>query len=237
MMTRIKLHNKRQKRRRLEMMHTRCQKIARGFICRRRVIQFRRETRLKHVSAAKRWKQLKEEVPIPPEELELPEDERKPPPEPKITYVSMETGETVTEPPPEGFTDVDGNLHLASGEFVANPLLAMTEEQRAALAERRRCSECEANDASRLCDQCGDQFCASCWPLVHDSSEARKRHTFTAINKPECCECLQEYAERHCDQCDEDFCENCFANIHKGKVLSRHTWSRVEETEIDYGIY
>ena len=58
-----------------------------------------------------------------------------------------------------------------------------------------------------------------------------------AINKPECCECLIEYAERHCDQCDEDFCVSCYDKIHVGRGMARHTHSRVEETEIDYGIY
>ena len=65
------------------------------------------------------------------------------------------------------------------------------------LKEAQRCAECEDADASRLCDQCGDQFCAACWVLVHVGPGKRKDHTFVPINRPECAECLEEWAQRH----------------------------------------
>ena len=51
-----------------------------------------------------------------------------------------------------------------------------------AFQEAKRCSECEERDASRLCDYCGDKFCAQCWPVVHDAG--RQHHTYVTVNKP-----------------------------------------------------
>ena len=56
----------------------------------------------------------------------------------------------------------------------------------------RRCSECEERDASRLCDYCGDKFCAQCWPVVHDAG--RQHHTYITVNKPECSHCMSQFA-------------------------------------------
>jgi len=111
--------------------------------------------------------------------------------------MNEDTGEVQVSEPAQGYVDKEGNLHLESGEVVPNPLLHMTDEERRALKEKQRCSECELNDSSRLCDQCGDQFCAACWVLVHVGPGKRKDHTFVPINRPECAECLEEWAQRH----------------------------------------
>ena len=107
----------------------------------------------------------------------------------------------------------------------------MTDEERRALKEKQRCSECELNDSSRLCDQCGDQFCAACWVLVHVGPGKRKDHTFVPINRPECAECLEEWAQRHCANCDMDFCFNCYERTHKGKTNRRHKWTKISDVE------
>ena len=147
-------------------------------------------------------------------------------------YTNEDTGEAVTEAPPTGYTDADGNLHLESGEVVPNPLLHLSDEEKRALKDAQRCAECEDADASRLCDQCGDQFCARCWAAVHVGPGKRKDHTYVAINRPECCDCLDEWALRHCTQCDDYFCMVCFERIHKGPTARKHKWTKI--SEFDY---
>ena len=107
----------------------------------------------------------------------------------------------------------------------------MSEEEKRLLKLAQRCSECELNDSSRLCDQCGDQFCASCWGLVHVGPGKRKDHTYVPINRPECSECLEEWAMRHCVNCDDNFCFNCYERLHKGRTSRRHKWTSINEVE------
>ena len=225
MMTRIKLHNLRQKKQRLMRNHQQCQRICRGFSARRSTKKLRIETRKRRVTAAKMWKMIIENP-------DIPQDQQ------RVVYTSLETGETVEEEPLEGFADFDRNLHLEKvygvSELVENPLLRLSSTDLSALAESKRCSECEDYDASRLCDHCGDQFCAACWPVVHDAG--RQHHTYVTVNMPECAQCMAQFAVRYCKQCDEEFCEECYDGLHVGPVLRTHKWTLTEEGAIDYGI-
>jgi hypothetical protein len=237
MMTRIKMHNLRQKKLRLINNHKQCQRLCRGFSARRFTKRLRIETRKRRVKQAKSWRQVAEDpanpgIPIDPDTTLLTQDQQ------RIIYCSLETGETQEEEPVEGYTDVKRCLHLEKvygvSEFIMNPLLTMDAVDVVAFQDAKRCSECEERDASRLCDYCGDKFCAQCWPVVHDAG--RQHHTYVTVNKPECSHCMSQFAVRYCKQCDEEFCEECYVSLHVGRVMKEHVWTITEDGAIDYGV-
>ena len=171
MMTRIKMHNLRQKKLRLINNHKQCQRLCRGFSARRFTKRLRIETRKRRVKQAKSWRQVAEDpanpgIPIDPDTTLLTQDQQ------KIVWTSWRP-EKRSKKNLLRDTDVKRCLHLEKvygvSEFIMNPLLTMDAVDMVAFQEAKRCSECEERDASRLCDYCGDKFCAQCWPVVHDA--------------------------------------------------------------------
>ena len=138
----------------------------------------------------------------------------------RLVYVSTDGTHPTLEVPPRCYTTIDGDFML-DGHIVPNPLKTMSEQEKLAQLAERRCSECDTADASRLCDQCGDKFCAACYAGVH-STGRRRQHTYTIINVAECAECDNDYATLFCRICDEYFCANCFSHLHRGPICSRH---------------
>ena len=141
MMTRIKMHNLRQKKLRLINNHKQCQRLCRGFSARRFTKRLRIETRKRRVKQAKSWRQVAEDpanpgIPIDPDTTLLTQDQQ------KIVWTSLETGETVEEEPIEGYTDVKRCLHLEKvygvSEFIMNPLLTMDAVDMVAFQDAKR---------------------------------------------------------------------------------------------------
>ena len=100
MMTRIKMHNLRQKKLRLINNHKQCQRLCRGFSARRFTKRLRIETRKRRVKQAKSWRQVAEDpanpgIPIDPDTTLLTQDQQ------RIVWTSLETGETQEEEPIE----------------------------------------------------------------------------------------------------------------------------------------
>ena len=129
MMTRIKMHNLRQKKLRLINNHKQCQRLCRGFSPRRFTKKLRIETRKRRVKQAKCWRQVAEDpanpgMDIDPDTTLLTQDQQ------KIVWTSLETGETPDEEPVEGYTGRQTlltSLEKVYGvsEFVMNPLITM----------------------------------------------------------------------------------------------------------------
>ncbi|RLN54408.1 hypothetical protein BBJ28_00007789 [Nothophytophthora sp. Chile5] len=97
------------------------------------------------------------------------------------------------------------------------------------------CCDCGHTLAARLCEQCGDKFCASCFVTVHTSSKRRlTTHTWTplkVIREPlvsetdvYCVDCDLRASSRLCNLCGDGFCDSCFAVAHAKGAKRSHTW-------------
>lgn len=120
---------------------------------------------------------------------------------------------------PASSANVERSPELPSGN-IAKGFRADIYSSEQVQALSTRCSECENAKASRLCDQCGDQFCAPCFTATH-SYHRRRDHTYTIISVAECAECDRHFATVYCRSCDEHFCQACFGQLHIGS-RSRH---------------
>ena len=74
-------------------------------------------------------------------------------------YHNKETEEAKWEPPEGGYTKADGKLVLKTGKVIDDPLKSMTEEEKDAKEKETKCADCEKNEATRFCNECGDKYC------------------------------------------------------------------------------
>ncbi|RLN95649.1 hypothetical protein BBJ28_00007433 [Nothophytophthora sp. Chile5] len=97
------------------------------------------------------------------------------------------------------------------------------------------CCDCGHTLAVRLCEQCGDKFCASCFVTAHTSSKRRlTTHSWTplkVIREPlvsetdvYCVDCDLRASSRLCNLCGDGFCDSCFAVAHAKGAKRSHTW-------------
>jgi hypothetical protein len=93
-------------------------------------------------------------------------------------YVKEDTGESLWEPPAQGYTKNDAQLILANGQEINDPTLYRNEAEDVAgfkPVDSKFCSECTTHIAVRLCLQCGDKFCCPCYKEQH-ATGSRLRH-------------------------------------------------------------
>lgn len=143
-------------------------------------------------------------------------------------YLHQETGEAFWEVPSIGYTRVDGMLVLATGQVIEDPLLKMTDEERRLKALETLCCECEKNEATRLCAQCGDKFCTNCYNDTHSTGK-RATHSWTRLGMIECAECEQNHAKRWCVLCDDPFCLDCWDNLHRRGKRAQHQFCTIDD--------
>jgi hypothetical protein len=103
-------------------------------------------------------------------------------------YHNAVLNEVRSEPPRKGYTMADGRLVLENGLVVEDPLSKLTEEEKEERRAQKLCVECEAKDASRLCRQCNDKYCTSCFVKTHAGGK-RAAHTYLQIGPIDCSEC------------------------------------------------
>ena len=142
-------------------------------------------------------------------------------------YLNADSGEAIWEPPKGGYTKADGKLVLKSGKVIEDPLKAMTEEEKEAKEKETKCSDCEKEEATRFCNECGDKYCSTCYAQAHASGK-RAEHTFARIGPIECEECGQQLAVKWCTQCDDPFCNDCFKKIHSRGKRKLHFFCNVD---------
>jgi hypothetical protein len=142
-------------------------------------------------------------------------------------YLNGSTDEAVWEPPNEGYTKADGRLVLKNGRVIEDPLTAMTDEEKEAKEKESKCVECEKNEATRMCNECGDKYCSACYSTAHASGK-RAEHTFVRIGPIECEECESELATKWCTQCDDPFCSPCFDKIHQRGKRRAHAFCNID---------
>lgn len=88
------------------------------------------------------------------------------------------------------------------------------------------CVECEAAQASRTCDQCGDNYCDSCFASTHAKGK-KATHTWKPVAgraAPMCVECETKPAARECVQCADKYCEACYEASHRKGKKAEHSW-------------
>jgi len=90
------------------------------------------------------------------------------------------------------------------------------------------CVDCEKVRATRLCDQCGDKYCASCYDKAHPKGGKRESHTYMHIGPIECEECTTSTAVRWCTQCDGPFCMDCWTSIHTNGSRAYHGYCNID---------
>lgn len=95
------------------------------------------------------------------------------------------------------------------------------------------CVDCEYEYATRICDQCEDNFCDACYDAAHQAGR-KQRHTWQPVAQfeggvqvPWCVECEELYATKRCDQCGDPYCDACFATTHAKGRKREHTYSSV----------
>ena len=143
-------------------------------------------------------------------------------------YQNKETGEVSWSPPAEGYTRKDSMLVLATGKVIEDPLTTMTAEEKRAKLLEKKCSECETEDATRACEQCGDRFCTNCYSDAHKTG-ARARHTWSRLGNVECAECEKNDAIRWCVVCDDPFCAGCWEDMHRRGKRALHPFCKINE--------
>ena len=142
-------------------------------------------------------------------------------------YHNSQTDEALWEPPPGGYTKADGRLVLKNGKVIEDPQKQMTEEEKEAKEKESKCVDCEKEEATRLCNECGDKYCTACYNLAHATGK-RKDHTFIRIGPIECEECGEALATKWCTQCDDPFCDNCFDKIHRRGKRALHAYCNID---------
>ena len=92
-----------------------------------------------------------------------------------------------------------------------------------------KCVDCDRVRASRLCDQCGDSYCTSCFEKAHPKGGKRESHTFIRVGSIECEECRAGViAVRWCTSCDDPFCMICWETIHNTGNRARHSYCKID---------
>ncbi|GMH70342.1 hypothetical protein TL16_g05387 [Triparma laevis f. inornata] len=142
-------------------------------------------------------------------------------------YHNRETEEAKWEPPDCGYTKADGRLVLNTGKVIDDPLKSMTEEEKDAKEKETKCADCEKNEATRLCNECGDKYCTSCYAEAHASGK-RAEHTFVRIGPIECEECGMALAVKWCTACDDPFCSDCYDKIHSRGKRRLHAFCNID---------
>ena len=182
--------------------------MVRKFLARCLVSELRKERFEGWVTAARKWQETKSEDGV------------------TYFYLNSETGETLWEPPKDGYVKDDGLFVLASGETIVNPAFAgMGKEDD--YNNNRVCSECSDRIAIRKCNDCGDKFCVPCFKDTHLTG-TRKSHVWKPLGPIECSDCEMQLAERWCATCDEAFCDACWRVIHAKGKRRWHPFSEVD---------
>ena len=143
-------------------------------------------------------------------------------------YQNSETAEVSWRPPADGYTRKDGMLVLATGKVIEDPLTTMTAEEKRAKLLEKKCTECQTEDATRNCEQCGDRFCTNCYNDTHKVG-ARARHTWSRLGNVECAECEKKDAIRWCVVCDDPFCAGCWEDMHRRGKRALHPFCKINE--------
>ncbi|TYZ62082.1 hypothetical protein PybrP1_005670, partial [[Pythium] brassicae (nom. inval.)] len=96
------------------------------------------------------------------------------------------------------------------------------------------CCDCGLLVATRVCEQCDEEFCSACFERIHGYSVRKREHAWTALEivKDElgsdkdayCIECDLRRASRLCNLCGDGFCDACFASAHEKGKKQQHTW-------------
>jgi len=80
------------------------------------------------------------------------------------SFVNQYTGESLVEPPPDGYVKRDGLLALLDGQVIEDPVVVARREQERNLV---KCIECEEIAATRMCNECEDGYCDNCFEIIH----------------------------------------------------------------------
>ena len=144
----------------------------------------------------------------------------------KRFYLNAETGDSLWEPPPGGYTKSDGMLILESGETIIDPLKVLYKESDDYM-NNRLCTECFDRVAIRKCKECGDKFCTICYKETH-ATGTRKSHTWIPTGPIDCTDCEKVLAVRWCVSCDEAFCDPCWKVVHAKGKRKFHPFSEVD---------
>lgn len=96
------------------------------------------------------------------------------------------------------------------------------------------CCDCGLLVATRMCEQCDEEFCAACFERIHTHSLKKREHAWTPLEivKDElgsdkdayCIECDLRRASRLCNLCGDGFCDACFVSAHEKGKKQQHTW-------------
>ena len=136
-------------------------------------------------------------------------------------------GDATWEPPSAGYTKTDGQLVLANGSIIDNPVDSEEgEEEDQEKLRDKYCVECTERIAVRLCNECQDKFCTRCFKLTH-ALGGRRTHTYQSLGPLDCVECEVSLAERWCVACDEAFCDLCWRNVHGHGNRRFHPFSEI----------
>ena len=144
-------------------------------------------------------------------------------------FHNLFTQEIVYDPPLQGFIKADGMLALSDGRIVADGSM---EGQGNGDGEfnLRKCVECEFNAATRLCDDCGDEYCDECYGVVHEKGKF-KAHVFQWVQNGGV---QEEVPVEEVHEWDEYFDEDSgypyWYNIQTGDTV----WENPYETSIDH---
>ncbi len=90
--------------------------------------------------------------------------------------------------------------------------------------------QCEEEDATRFCEQCGDKFCANCFNKEH-ATGIRMKHTWSRMGKIECAECEKQDATKWCVVCDDPFCNTCWEDLHRRGNRARHPFCPIKSED------
>jgi hypothetical protein len=205
----IKMRAHRKERALLTAAATQIQRVARGFVERRRIKRMQHELLESQMEDARQWQEVFDEANM------------------SWFYRSRANGAEMPQPPRTGYTKTDGRLVLVTGKVVDDPLSRLTEEEKEEKRKGRLCVECEEKDASRLCKQCQDRYCTACYNKTHAGGR-RAAHVYAQIGPIDCSECEKEVALRWCTSCDDPFCVDCWSLIHlRGKRL-KHAYCPID---------